>query len=320
MIAKLEKNYTYWPILIYINFYIYIIPYILFKIPVLDILEPLIYLLPAIISAAYLSLTKRMILAIVHKRLRPMITRSPISILQPLVNRLKLIFKEVCMPSKSKKNYFIFVPIYTFSIALLLYSTLPFDPYVSFFIDTKYGLYFSVCLFTISHHGVLLSSMFSNNKVAIISTTQAAILSISHSLSIFITMLGTVFMCGSLNLKNIMLKQSTTYSLFFCLLPFTILYILALLSETQKVPFDVVKSEAETASEFMIEYSGIMYAFLALSKYVVVICSIQLFMLLYTSFKYLEASAFKFAIILYLFLFIRASLPNVRFDQAAFLQ
>lgn len=247
-----------------------------------------------------------MILAIVHKRLRPMITRSPISIFQPLVNSLKLIFKEVCIPNKSKKLYFTIIPMYTFSVSLLIYTTLPFDPYVNFFIDTKYGLFLTVSLFTIRHHGVLLSSMFSNNKMAIISITKAAILSISHSLSIFITMLGTVFMCGSLNLKNIMLKQGTTNSLFLCLLPLSLLYVIALLSETQKIPFDVVKAEAETASEFMIEYSGISYAFLALAKYIIVICSIQLFMILFTSFKFLELSFIKFGFILCMFLFVRA--------------
>lgn len=288
--------------------------------PILFILEHLLYLLPVIISAAYLSLMKRMVLALVHKRLRPMITRSPLSLLQPLVNRLKLIFKEVCIPAKSRKLYFIITPIYTFSISLLIYTTLPFDPYVDFFINTKYSLFLTVCLFTIRHHGVLFRSIFSNNKMAVISTTKAAILSISHRLSIFLTMLGSVFICGSLNLKNIMLKQGTSNSFFLALLPLAILYIIALLSETQKVPFDVVKAEAETASGFMIEYSGISYAFLALSKYISVICSIQLFILLFTSLKYIEFAVFKFAFILFTFLFIRASLPNFRFDQAVYLQ
>jgi NADH-quinone oxidoreductase subunit H len=261
-----------------------------------------------------------MVLALVHKRLRPMVTRAPLSMLQPLVNRLKLVFKEVCIPAKSRKIYFIITPMYTFSVALLIYTTLPFDPYLDFFINTKYSLFLTVCLFTIRHHGVLFRSMFSNNKMAVISTTQAAILSISHSLSIFLTMMGSVFICGSLNLKNIMLKQGTTNSLFLALMPLSILYMIALLSETQKVPFDVVKAEAETASEFMIEYSGISYALLALSKYIAVICSIQLFVLLFTSLKYIELAVFKFTIILFMFLFIRASLPNFRFDQAVILQ
>lgn len=253
---------------------VFVIILLFVHIPILPIIEALLYLLPIIISAAYLSLMKRMILAIIHKRVRPAITRTPISILQPLVNSMKLVFKEVCIPAKSGKLYFIAAPMYTFATALLLYTTLPFDPYVYLFIDTKFSLILTVCLFTISNHSVLFSSTFSTNKMAVISVIQSAILSISHRLSIFTVMLETVYMCGTLNVRNIMFKQSSAGSLFLCLLPFAVLYSIALLSETKKVPFNTVKAKAKTASEFMIEYANIGYAFLALSKYIVIICAI----------------------------------------------
>ena len=307
--------------MLFILYLCFVYIFILFvHIPIFYIFEYLLYLLPIIISAAYLSLLKRMVLAIAQKRSSPAFTRAPISILQPLANSLKLITKEVCEPSKSEKLYFVLTPMYTFSISLLLYTTLPLDPYVNFFVDYKYGLFLSVCLFTISHHRVMLRSTFSNNKIALISTIKAAILSVSHRLSIFMTMLSTVLMCGSLNIKNILLKQSTTGSLFFVLFPLAILYIIALLSESQKVPFDVVKAKAKTASEFMIEYSSMNYALLALSKYITVICSAQLFIILFTSTYHIELTFIKLGLVLFIILLARSSLPNFRFDQAAFIQ
>lgn len=305
-------------VVLYLSIFYVIIVFV--HIPILCVLEPLLYLSPIIISAAYLSLLERMILATVQKRLGPSFTGAAVGILQPLADGLKLVIKETCEPAKINRFYFVLAPMYTFSISLLLYTTLPLDPYLDFFVNLKYSLFLSVGLLSIGHHGVLFGSMFSNNKVAVISAIRAVVLSISHGLSTFLTMLGTVLMCGSLNVKEILLKQSTTGSLLIALSPLAILYIIALLSESQKVPFDVVEAEAETASGFMIEYSGINYAFLALSEYITVICSAQLFIILFTSVHYIEATFLKLGLLLFIFLLARSSLPNFRFDQASFIQ
>jgi len=286
-----------------------------FHVPYLIFLELYVRIFSIILSAAYSSLTKKTFLALIHKRYRPAVTRAPIRILQPLVNRLKVLFKEPCIPSKSKKVLFILRPGYTFSIAILIFTLLPIDVYVFTFIDFKLTMFAFIALLSISNHSILISNYFSNNKVAFISALKSTLLSISYRLSTFLVMLRTAFICGTFNFRNIMFKQGSSKTLFFALLPFAILYIITMLTEIKKIPFDVAKSKAKLRSEYMVEYSGINFALLVLSKYIFIIIAIIVYIILFTKISSSFNFFIKLQVFISLYLIIRSVLPNLRFDQ-----
>ena len=279
------------------------------------LLEVLIRVLSIVLSAAYSSLIKKVYLALIHKRTRPAVTRAPIRLLQPLVNRLKVLIKEPCLPSKSKKIYFLLRPAYTFSISILVFTKLPIDVYTYTFIDYKITIFSFIALLSISNHSVLISNYFSNNKIAHISSLKSTILSMSYRLSTFLILLRSIFICGSLNFRNILFKQSSSTSLLLPLLPLAILYIITMLTEIKKIPFDVAKSKAKLRSDYMIEYSSINFALLVLSKYIYIITASIVFIILFTKNTSLTLFGFKLTVLLFGYLTIRSVLPNLRFDQ-----
>ena len=256
-----------------------------FYIPCLIFVQLYIRIFSIILSAAYSSLTKKVFLALIHKRTRPAVTRAPIRILQPLVNRFKVLLKEPCIPSKSKKILFLIGPVYTFSISILIFTLLPIDVYTFTFIDFKLTMFAFVSFLSISNHSVLLSNYFSNSKIAFISALKSTLLSISYSLSTFLVMLRSSMICGTFNFRNMMFKQGSSRTLFFALLPFAFLYIITMLTEIKKIPFDVAKSKAKLRSEYMVEYSGINFALLVLSKYIFIIIATIVFIILFTKIK-----------------------------------
>lgn len=284
-------------------------------IPSLIFLELYIRIFSIVLAAAYSSLTKKVYLALIHKRVRPAVTRAPISILQPLVNRLKVLIKEPCIPGKSKKLFFLLSPIYTFSISILVFTLLPIDLYTFTFIDFKLTMFAFITLLSIGNHRVLIANYFSNSKIAFISALKSTILSMSYSLSTFIVLLSSAFICGTFNFRNLMFKQGSSHSLFLALLPLAFLYIITMLTEIKKIPFDVAKSKAKLRSDYMVEYSGINFALLVLSKYIYIIIAVIVFIILFTKVTSLINFRVKVAFLLFGYLTVRSVLPNLRFDQ-----
>lgn len=268
-----------------------------------------------VLAAAYSSLTKKVFLALIHKRTRPVVTRAPISLFQPLVNRLKVLIKEPCLPAKSKKIYFLLGPFYTFSISIIVFTLLPLDSRTLTFIDFKVSMFAFIALLAISNHSVLIANYFSNSKIAFISALHSTILSMSYRLSTFLVLLRSAFICGSFNFRNIMLKQLNGISMFVALCPFAVLYVITMLTEIKKIPFDVAKSKAKLRSDYMVEYSGINFALLVLSKYIFIIIAVSVFTILFTKVTSLFKFIIKICFFLGAYLTIRSVLPNLRFDQ-----
>lgn len=300
-------------IFLVITFFILVTSF--FHIPFLVFIELYIRIFSIVLSAAYSSLTKKVFLSLIHKRTRPAVTRAPISILQPLVNRLKVLIKEPCIPAKSKKIYFLLGPVYTFSTAILIFTLLPIDVYTFTFIDFKLTMFAFISLLAISNHSVLLSNYFSNSKIAFISALKSTLLSMSYSLSTFLVILRSSFICGTFNFRNLMFKQGSSNSLILALLPFAVLYIITMLTEIKKIPFDVAKSKAKLRSDYMVEYSSINFALLVLSKYIFIIVAVIVFIILFTKVSSLWNFAFKVQGLLFAYLTVRSVLPNLRFDQ-----
>ena len=172
-----------------------------------------------------------------------------------------------------------------------------------------------ISLLSISNHSILISNYFSNSKIAFISALKSTLLSMSYRLSTFLVMLRSAFICGTFNFRNLMFKQGSSGTLFFALLPFAFLYIITMLTEIKKIPFDVAKSKAKLRSEYMVEYSGINFALLVLSKYIFIIIAVIVFIILFTKTGSIINFFLKLQIFLFLYLIIRSVLPNLRFDQ-----
>jgi NADH-quinone oxidoreductase subunit H len=283
--------------------------------PFLVFIQLYIGIFSIVLSAAYLSLTERVFLALIHKRTGPAVTGAPIGILQPLVDGLKVLLKEPCLPSKSRNLIFLLGPFYTFTLAILIFTLIPIDIYTFTFIDFKLTVFAFISLLSISGHGILFSSYFSNSKIAFISAIRSTLLAMSYGLSTFLVLLGTCFICGTFNFRDIIFKQGSSNSLFLALLPFAVLYIITMLTEIKKIPFDVAESEAELGSGYMVEYSGINFALLVLSEYIFIIIAVLIFIILFTKVSSLVNFMLKILFLLFGYLIVRSVLPNLRFDQ-----
>lgn len=284
--------------------------------PLIKGLIVLLSFLSIILGSAYLSLIERHIVAIVQRRVGPSITGGSFGLLQPLMDGLKLLLKEISIPSKAQKFLFFFGPFFTFIVTLLAWSLVDFDPYWSPFMKIEHNLLGVITLLVISSFGILISSWFSNNKFAMLSAIRSISLSISYGLSLTLIFLTPCYLSNSFNLTEIIFHQQTQWYIWSCF-PLSILFWIVLLTEIKKIPFDVSESEAELASGYMIEYSGSNFAVLVISEYIYILALLTLFNCLFlggmiNGFFYFILKQF-FLVMLYFV--IRSILPNFRYDQ-----
>ena len=291
-------------------------------------------LLPLLGCVAYLTLWERK--AIAWSQIRPGPNRTgPKGLLQPIADAVKLIFKEIIVPSAANKGLFFLGPIMTIMPALAAWAVIPFGPEVAL-ANVNAGLLFLMAITSLEVYGVIIAGWASNSKYAFLGALRASAQMVSYEIAMGFCLVIVLMTSGSLNMTDIVLSQDkgtfASMGLSFLswnwlpLLPITVVYFISGLAETNRHPFDVVEGESEIVAGHMIEYSGMAFAMFFLAEYanMILVSTLAAIMFFGGWLPPVEALSFipgwiwlgiKSFIIVTLFLWVRASFPRFRYDQ-----
>ena len=287
---------------------------------------------PLMLCVAYLTLAERKVIGYMQVRIGPNRV-GPLGLLQPIADGLKLLFKEIIVPSGSSKGLFILGPILAIAPSLAAWAVVPFDDGMVL-ANVNAGLLFLLAITSMEVYGVIVAGWASNSKYPFLGAMRAAAQMVSYEVAMGFALICVLLISASLNLSEIVLTQGQgrfhDMGLSFLswnwlpLLPMFVVFVISGIAETNRAPFDVVEGEAEVVAGHMVEYSGMTFALFFLAEYanmiLVSIIASVLFLggwlspvgFLPDGFFWL---ALKTASILLLFLWARATFPRFRYDH-----
>lgn len=297
----------------------------MFQYILIILIKILCIVIPVLISVAYFTLAERKILGAIQRRRGPNVI-GVFGLLQPLSDGLKLMVKEVIIPSNANKIIFIFSPALTFFISLLGWAVIPFSEH-AILVDIDCGILYILAISSLGIYGIIMSGWSSNSKYAFLGALRSAAQMVSYEVSIGL-ILGTLLITvGSLNLSEIITAQQKIWFI-IPYFPLCVLYFISVLAETNRHPFDLPEAEAELVSGYNVEYSAFGFALFSLGEYgnmlVMSACVVTFFLggwlSPFSGIAYLNISGslyfgLKMIILVVLFVWIRAALPRYRYDQ-----
>lgn len=304
----------------------------------------LVIMLPLMLAVAYLTYAERRVIGAMQVRIGPnrvgFFGFKLAGLGQPIADALKLMLKEIVIPTGANKNLFLLAPIITFAPALAAWAVLPFDAELVL-ADVNAGLLYVLALTSVAVYGVIIAGWASNSKYAFLGAMRSAAQIVSYEIAMGFALVAVLVAAGSLNLREIVLAQqgSVLHWYWLPLLPITVVYFISAVAETNRAPFDVAEGESEIVAGFHVEYSGMTFAVFFLAEYanmilVSALAAIMFFGGWLSPFEgILPASAFeipvlglllgggvhwllfKTAVFLFFFLWFRATFPRYRYDQ-----
>jgi NADH-quinone oxidoreductase subunit H len=283
---------------------------------------------------AYLTLWERKAIGFTQVRLGPNRV-GPGGLLQPIADALKLLTKEIIMPTAASKGLFVLGPIMTIMPALAAWAVIPFGPEVAL-ANINAGLLFLMAITSLEVYGVIIAGWASNSKYAFLGALRASAQMVSYEIAMGFCLVVVLMVSASLNMTDIVMGQGkgmgADMGLGFLswnwlpLLPIFLVYFIAGLAETNRHPFDVVEGESEIVAGHMVEYSGMAFAMFFLAEYanMILVSILCVIMFLGGWLPPIEALAWipgwiwlglKTFVVVTLFLWVRATFPRFRYDQ-----
>jgi len=286
--------------------------------------------IPLVLAVAYLPYAERKIIGYMQIRIGPNRV-GPRGWLQPIADALKLILKEIIVPTKSNKYLFILAPILAIGPAFAVWSVIPFTDTLVL-ADINAGLLFVLAMTSIGVYGIIIAGWASNSKYAFLSSMRAAAQIVSYELAMGFALVTVLMAAGTLNLREIVLAQSGGLTDWYLwpLFPMFMVYFISGVAETNRAPFDVAEGESEIVGGFSIEYSGMTFAVFFLAEYANMILIAALTSLMFLGgwmSPFGSASdvmilgdgihwlLLKTSFMLFFFLWFRATFPRYRYDQ-----
>ena len=287
---------------------------------------------PLFLCVAYLTLAERKVIGYMQVRIGPNRV-GPKGLLQPIADGVKLLLKEIIVPSGANKGLFVVGPVLALGPALAAWAVVPFnDGWVVGNVDA--GLLFLLAITSIEVYGVIIAAWASNSKYAFLGGMRAAAQMVSYEIAMGFALVCVLMISSSLNLTDIVNSQGKGFGVdlglglfswnWLPLFPMFIVYLISGIAETNRAPFDVVEGESEIVAGHMIEYSGMAFALFFLGEYANMILISALTSILFLggwlspvgflpdSFVWLVV---KTSFILFLFLWFRATFPRFRYDH-----
>jgi NADH-quinone oxidoreductase subunit H len=288
------------------------------------LIKILIIVVPLMVCVAYLTYAERKVIGFMQVRIGPNRVGYQ-GLLQPIADAVKLLFKEIIIPSGANKSLFLLGPILAIAPALAAWAVIPFaDTLVLANINA--GLLYIMAITSMGVYGVIVAGWASNSKYAFLGAMRSAAQMVSYEIAMGFALVGVLMAAQSLNLTDIVRGQAGGWQQWYMwpLLPLFVVYFIAGVAETNRAPFDVVEGEAEIVAGHMIEYSGMAFALFFLSEYanMILISTLASIMFLggwLSPLTFMPDGLFwlllKIASMLFLFLWFRATFPRYRYDQ-----
>lgn len=283
----------------------------------------MLVVLPLIIGVAYLTLMERKVIASIQLRKGPNVV-GVFGVLQPLADGVKLMFKEAIIPSSANKILFLLAPIITFTLALIGWAVIPFgeDLVIA---NINIGIMYLLAASSLGVYGIIISGWASNSKYAFLGAIRSSAQMISYEVSIGLIIINVILCVGSLNLTDIVLAQKNHWFV-LPLLPMFVVFFVSALAETNRLPFDLPEAESELVAGYNVEYSSMPFSMFFLGEYANMILISAMATILFLGgwlppFEFLGFIPgiiwflLKILILLFCFIWIRATLPRYRYDQ-----
>ena len=287
--------------------------------------KALVILLPLFIVVAYYTYAERRVIGFMQIRKGP--NRVGFwGLLQPFADMFKLMFKEIIIPTNSNRYLFLIAPIITFAPSMAAWAVIPFNETLVF-ADINAGLLYILAMTSVGVYGVIIAGWASNSKYALLGAMRSAAQIVAYEIAMGFALVGVLMVGGSLNLGEIVGKQSGGWSewFFIPLLPLFFVYLISGVAETNRAPFDVAEGESEIVAGFHVEYSGMAFAVFFLAEYanmilIAMLCALMFFGGWLSPFPDLIGDSIvwlfaKTSIFMLLFLWFRATFPRYRYDQ-----
>lgn len=299
-----------------------------------NLIKIIVVVLPLFALVAYLTLWERKLIGWIQIRVGPNRV-GPLGLLQPIADALKLLTKEILVPTAASKGLFLLGPILTIMPALAAWVVIPFGPEVALS-NINAGLLFVMAITSMEVYGVIIAGWASNSKYAFLGALRASAQMVSYEIAMGFCLVVVLMVSASLNLTDIVTGQGkgqfASMGLNFLswnwlpLLPIFLVYFISGLAETNRHPFDVVEGESEIVAGHMVEYSGMSYAMFYLAEYanmwLVSILAVIMFLGGWLSpvaaldwipgWIWLGIKTFA---VVTLFIWVRATFPRYRYDQ-----
>ena len=284
----------------------------------------ILILVPLVLSVAYLTYAERKIIVYMQVRLGPNRVGYK-GLLQPIADVVKLLMKEVIIPSGASRGLFILGPVLAIAPALAAWAVIPFaHGWVLANIDA--GLLYVLAVTSIGVYGVVIAGWASNSKYAFLGALRSAAQIVSYEIAMGFALVGVLMAAQSLNLSQIVEGQAGGFWHWYVwpLFPLFLVYLVSGVAETNRAPFDVAEGESEIVAGFHVEYSGMAFAVFFLAEYANMILISALTTLMFlggwlSPFPFLPDGMLwwllKVAFVLFLFLWFRATFPRYRYDQ-----
>ena len=285
-------------------------------------------LVPLLLCVAYLPYAERKIIGYIQVRIGPNRV-GPKGWLQPIADFMKLMFKEIIIPSNANRFLFLAAPILSVTPALAAWAVVPFtDTLVLANLDA--GLLYILALTSLSVYGVIVAGWASNSKYAFLGAMRSAAQIVAYEIAMGFALVGLLMAAGSLNLVQIVNAQTGGIHQWYLwpLFPLFLVYFISGVAETNRAPFDVAEGESEIVAGFHVEYSGVTFAVFFMAEYanMVLIAALAAIMFLGGWHAPLDFAPFtwippffwlfgKVAMLLFVFLWLRATFPRYRYDQ-----
>ncbi len=303
--------------------------------PVLwTLLKILLVLLPLLGAVAYLTLWERKFLGWMQVRIGPNRV-GPWGLLQPIADALKLLTKEILVPTQASKGLFFIGPVMTIMPAMAAWAVVPFGPDVAL-ANVNAGLLFVMAITSMEVYGVVIAGWASNSKYSFLGALRASAQMVSYEIAMGFCLVVVLMVTGSMNMTAIVVAQGegmfASQGLNFMswnwlpLLPIFVVYVISGMAETNRHPFDVVEGEAEIVAGHMVEYSGMSYAMFYLAEYANMWLVSILAAVMFLGGWIAPVAALdwipgwiwlgiKTFAVVSLFIWVRATFPRFRYDQ-----
>ncbi|MGF1591943.1 MAG: NADH-quinone oxidoreductase subunit NuoH [Kiloniellaceae bacterium] len=287
-------------------------------------------LVPLLLSVAYLTYAERKVIAAMQLRKGPNVV-GPFGLLQPIADAVKLLFKETILPSGANRIVFLMAPMLTFTLAMVGWAVIPFDAGMVL-ADINVGILFLFAISSLGVYGVIMAGWASNSKYPFLGALRSAAQMVSYEVSMGFVIITVLLLVGSLNLTEIVLAQKGDYGMFswfwLPMLPMFVIFFISTLAETNRSPFDLPEGESELVAGFFVEYSSMSFALFFLGEYANMILMSAMTVILFMGgwlppvdiapFNWIPGPIWLFAkigLVLFFFLWVRATFPRYRYDQ-----
>ncbi len=291
----------------------------------LTIAQTLAMLVPVLISVAYLTLAERKVLAAMQARKGPNVV-GPFGLWQPFADALKMLMKETIIPTGANRILFIVAPLLTMTLAMIAWAVIPVNDGWAI-ADINVGILYLFAISSLGVYGIVIAGWASNSKYAFLGAMRSAAQMVSYEVSMGFVIVTVLLCAGSLNLTDIVHAQERVW-FFIPLFPMFIVFFISILAETNRAPFDLPEGESEIVGGFHVEYGAMTFGLFFLGEYANMILMSAMTSILFLGgwlspipfapFTWVPGPIWfiaKICLVLFMFIWVRATFPRFRYDQ-----